>query len=355
MDLKSINETFVRFQFNAKMRLAAYRKLSRFLGNGIQLGTALDIMWQHASDDGKKKNAAAAVAFDAWRRNIRNGLSFGRAIAGWVPDQDRIVIQSGEEAGNLKIALDNAIFIFEGSKKIKSAIIGGLAYPGFIVLIAIGFMVMFGIQVIPAFEGVLPRERWTGVGAQMAGLSDFVQFYLAYVMAGVFTLIAVVVGSMPRWTGRYRAIADRFPPYSLFRLNAGAGFMLAVAAMIKAGVAIPQIMRILANGSSPWFAERMNKTLLHINNGHNLGEALYRTGLGFPDMDSVKDLRAYASLEGFDETLQKLGEEWMEDSVEKIKAQANVMKNVALLIMGGVFGWIVGGIFSLQQQIQSSL
>lgn len=346
-----IGEKFVKIQFNGKMRLSIYRKLTKFLANGVPLPQALDIMWGFASEDGKNPKKTQAVVLDAWRKNVRNGLSFARAIDGWVPEKDRTVIDAGESAGSLDMAIENAVFIHEGGKKIRAAIISGLAYPFFLVAIALGFMAMFGTQVVPAFEQILPRESWTGAGASMALLSDFVNNYLVLSIGGFAVIITLIVFSLPRWTGRTRVFIDKIPPYSIYRLSSGAGFLLSISSMVKAGIPIPAAMRILQKGSSPWFREKISVTLGYINNGQNLGEALHRTKFDYPDKETVNDLRAYASLDGFDETLEKLGIEWMEESVDKIKAQAGVMKNLSFIILGGVFMWIASGIFALQQQI----
>lgn len=349
-----LEEKIIKLQFNGRMRLGTYRKLVKFLNNGVPLAQALDIMWGFASEDGKKPKKTQAIVIDAWRRNVRNGQSFARAVKGWVPDKDRTVIDAGESAGRLDIAIENAVFIHEGGKKIKAAIISGLAYPGFLVAIAIGFMWMFGTQVVPAFELILPRSEWTGTGASMAVLSDFVNIYLLPTLIAVGVLISIIVASLPRWTGRTRVFFDKIPPYSIYRLSSGAGFLLAISSMVKAGIPIPAALRILQKDSPPWFKEKMSVTLGYVNNGQNLGEALYRSKFNFPDKETVNDLRAYASLDGFDETLEKLGVEWMEESVDKIKAQASVMKNAAFLLLGGVFMWIASGIFALQQQIASA-
>jgi type II secretory pathway component PulF len=351
--MNSFEEKFVKLQFSGKMRLGAYRKLIRFLKNGVPMTQALDIMYNHASHDGKKPKAIQAVVFDAWRRNARNGMGFGRAITGWVPDKDRLVIEAGEQAGKLDVAIGNAVYIFEGSKKIKGAIVGGLAYPIFLVLIAVGFMVMFGVQVIPAFEEVMPRSKWEGVGLQMAAMSDIVRFYLHYVAMAVAAVSFLVGWSMSRWTGKVRVFFDKVPPWSVYRLSVGAGFMLSLASMVKAGIAIPQALKIMMRDASPWYYERLSKTLGFVNNGMNIGDALYKTGFGFPDMDIVNDLRAYAALDGFDEILETIGREAMDDTVARIQAQTGILRNLSFVLLGGVFGWIANGIFALQQQIAS--
>src|SRR3546814_3004654 len=127
MNLQDFETGFVKLQVSGKDRLRLYRKVTRVLKNGVPIAQALNSMWTHASDDGKKPKAVQAVVIDAWRKSIRNGASFGRAIQGWVPERDRIVIEAGETAGRLDVAIDNAVFIFEGSKKIRGAILSGLS------------------------------------------------------------------------------------------------------------------------------------------------------------------------------------------------------------------------------------
>ena len=187
----------------------------------------------------------------------------------------------------------------------------------------------------------------------MATLSDFVNIYLVPTLIAFGVLIFLIVISLSRWTGRARYIFDKLPPYSIYRLSSGAGFLLAVV-MVKAGIPIPETLRILQRSAKPWYKERITVTLGYVNNGQNLGEALYRSKFDFPDKETVNDLRAYASLDGFDETLEKLGMEWMEESVDKIKAQASVLKNLSFILLGGVFMWIASGIFALQQQIANA-
>jgi hypothetical protein len=51
----------------------------------------------------------------------------------------------------------------------------------------------------------------------------------------------------------------------------------------------------------------------------------------------------------------KLGEENLTDTVNRIRTQTAILKNVGIVVLGGVFMWIALGIFSLQQQITSNL
>ena len=346
---------FAKMQFGGKKRNRIYRKLNRFLGNGVPLPRALDILWSHASDDGRKPKEAQAVIIDQWRRQVAEGRKFGQAIKGWVPDSDRLVIEGGEAAGNLTVAIEKAMAINESAGKIKATVAKGLAYPVMLVFAALALLILIVRQVVPAFDAVLPRDQWEGVGAQMATVADLIDSYL-YVGIGAFAaLVAVISFSMPRWIGPGRTRFDKFPPWSIYRLVLGSGFMLTVSGMIKAGIPLPTVLGMLARDASPWYRQRLTQTLKWVNEGFNLGDALHKTGYHFPDKESVMDLRAYAGLNKFDEALEKLGTEWLSESVEKIEVQTAVLKNLGFLLLGGTFMWIYGGIFSLQQQISATL
>lgn len=355
MDIENLRRRYAHFRFGTKARSRIYRKVASFIRNGVSLPDTLRVLHRFASNDGKSLNEPMALVLKDWIDRTNNGRSFGRAIMEWVPPGDRIVIEAGEAAGGLADALENALFIQESGKKIKSAIFAGIAYPSFLVLLAIGLLVIFGTRIVPSFESVLPRERWTGTAADMANVADFVHYGLVPVLLVAVCIIGVMVWSMPRWTGPVRIKADRVVPWSIYRLNMGAGFMLSVSALVKAGVHMPEILRMLGRGAPPWYHERMGEALKHVNNGANLGEALHRTGMNFPDVDTVQDLRAYAGFDNFDETLELLGRQWVEESVDRIKAQMAVIRNISLLVLGAVFATIATGIFALQQQVTSSL
>ena len=349
----SLQRTWLKLHFGAAQRIRVYQKLNRFLSSSVSLRQALEIMYQHATEDGRKPKAPLGIILLEWLRLVKNGQTFGHAIQGWVPDGDRLVIEGGEAAGNLPQAIERAVMISESLRLIISTIVAGIAYPIMLFFAAVGFLIFFGTTVIPQFEEILPREQWTGIAGQMSVMSDFVRNGLLWVMIAMAALGLLIGASMTKWTGSMRARFDRYPPWSLYRLVIGAGFMLTVSGMIKAGIAVPKILTMLQRGASPWYVERLSKTLFQVKNGHNLGEALYRTGFNFPDKETVSDLRSYANLNKFDETLQRLGEEWLGDAIKRIKAQMSVLFMTCLLFFGCVFFWIAGGIFSLVNQVQS--
>ena len=345
----------IRAGFNSKSRIRVYRKLIRFLDNSIPLIKALDILYYHATNDGRKPHSIQGEILNHWRRSVRGGKSFGQAIQNWVPESDRMVIEGGERAGALAPAINQAIEINKSMTQIKVSILSGLTYPFVLLTALVGFVVLFGLRVIPEFELVLPRAKWTGTGAQMAFLSDFAINWLVFLLPLLAISIILTLYSLPRWKGRIRAKFDNVPPWSLYRLLVGTGFILTIAGMIKSGVPIPRILAILQRDANPYYRERLHHTAQNVKNGHNLGNALFLTGFNFPDSETIKDIRIYADLNRFNEALETLGREWLEDSKVKIHRQSAIFRNVAIVALGTVFMWIASGIFDLQQQIAAAV
>jgi type II secretory pathway component PulF len=355
MAVSNLEKKFAKLQFTAKKRNRIYRKLKVYLSAGVPLPTALDTLYAHASNDGKKPSDALAIVIDDWRMQVADGRKLGQAIREWVPDSDRLVIEGGEEAGRLEVAIEKAIMINESAGKIKYTVIQGLGYPVLLVFVALALLVLQAKQVVPAFDSVLPREQWTGLGAQFAFVAMMVDNFLFAGIGLAIGLITLITYTMPKWAGGLRVRFDKWPPWSIYRLVLGSGFMLTISGMIKAGIPLPGALALLGRDAQPWYRLRLRETLQWVEEGKNLGEALHLTGYDFPDRESVMDLRAYASLNKFDETLEQLGKEWLEESVQKIEMQTAMLKNLSFFLLGLTFMWIYGGVFSLQQQITNSL
>ncbi|HBA9130397.1 TPA: type II secretion protein F [Escherichia coli] len=186
-------------------------------------------------------------------------------------------------------------------------------------------------------------------------LAMFVQFYLTYVIVFFIILSMIIIFTLPYWTGKIRCQFDKIPPWSIYRSVIGCGFLLSLSSLIAAGIPTPEAIRIICRNASPWYRERlMVIRLILLNGAPNIGEALYLSGFSFPSKNMVMDIRSYAALDGFEMMLERLSRQWQEESVEFISTQMNILKNAAIFIMGGVFMWIVSGMFSLQQQISNA-
>jgi type II secretory pathway component PulF len=346
---------WVKAQVGGALRMRLYEKLGKFVANGVPLMRALDELYLHASKDGKSPGAPMAQAIKTWRRAMLNGQPFSAALHGWAPPIELSVLQAGEVAGRFDRAVEDVLFLHSAKRRIRAALFG-LLYPLVLLATTCLYLYIFGAKVVPAFAAIVPVERWQGAGRAMASLAPFVEHGLLPTALTVLALTALALATLGRWTGKLRCHADRLPPWRLYRLAIGSGFMVSLAALLHAGVSVPEALRILGRHASPWYRERLHATRREVLGGaRHIGEALHKTGFAFPSEESVMDIRAYAALEGFEDMLGQLARQWTDDSVRQIQGQMDVLRHLAIVLMGLVFMWIVSGMFALQQQISSAI
>ncbi len=354
--LNKAEEYYARLiiQFSNKTRLKLYRKIASLMRNRFSLMDALDMLHDSASNGGKNPGEPLAIAIAAWGRSLNNGKTFSEALKGWAPDRERLMLSVGD-VSDLEGALMNLIKVTEGSTKMIRPIIGAISYPSFLMMMAVLIIYAIGVYMVPPMMDAAPNVRWRGLAKNLVDLSGWIKDNWLIAFAALPILMAVIYFTISIWTGKIRALFDNIPPWSLYKSFVGISWLLAMAALIKGGTPVSTAMRALRRDATRYLKERIDKTLIFINNGDNLGQALAKTGLNFPEKELIDDLKIYSELDNFEEALDNLANEWLEESVYSIEEKAGVLNMVALLAIGGVIAWAVMGTFDMQDQITSSM
>ena len=128
MDELELKFAKLMFRTNAQLRRRLYLKLAKLLSNGVQIIEALETMRVRRVALKSAKDPLA-LALSEWLRRMRNGSRLSQVMAGWTGDDEAMLISAGEQSGNLEEALVSTADVMEAKKKIKSAVVGGLAYP----------------------------------------------------------------------------------------------------------------------------------------------------------------------------------------------------------------------------------
>lgn len=335
-------------------RLKLYKKLASLLRNRFSLMDGLEKIKMTITNNGKSPNEPMAVAINCWQASLQNGNSFSVALKGWAPARERLMLSVGDVA-DLESALINVIKVTEGSAKMMGPLVGALAYPAMLAVMSVAIIAGIGMFMVPPMADAAPNIKWTGQALYLVTLSAWVERNWIY-MFGCLPVIGVILSfSMGRWKNKLRAYVDGVPPWSMYRIFVGVSWLMCLAALVKAGTPISQAMRSLRSDASPYLLERIDRSLFYINNGDNLGEAMQKTAMNFPDREIIADLQIYSELDNFAEALDRMADEWLEDSIKAIEQQAAVLNMVAILFVTAVVAWSVMGTFAMQDQITSSM
>lgn len=340
--------------FANKTRLKLYKKIASLMRNRFSLMDALDMLHEGASNGGKNPGEPLAIAIASWGRSLNNGKTFSEALKGWAPDRERLMLSVGD-VSDLEGALLNLIKVTEGSTKMIRPIVGAITYPSFLMMMAILIIYAIGVYMVPPMIDAAPNVRWRGLAKDLVNLSAWIKNNWLIAFSSLPVVMALIYFTIGIWTGKIRAFFDNIPPWSLYKVFVGISWLLALSALVKGGTPVSTAMRALRRDSTKYLKERIDKTMVFINNGDNLGQALSKTGLNFPDKDVIADLKIYSELDNFEEALDNLANEWLDESVYMIEEKASVLNMVALLSIGAVIAWAVMGTFEMQDQITSGM
>lgn len=335
-------------------RLKIYRKLASLMRNRFSLMDALDMLHDGITNGGKNTSEPMAIAMASWGHALQNGLPFSDALKGWAPDRERLMLSVGD-VSNLESALLNVIKVAEGSTKMIRPIISAIAYPSFLFMMSVLIIWAIGVYMVPPMLEAAPGIRWKGTAATLVNLSAWIQVHWFEAFA-TFPIVALFIyATISIWTGKIRAKFDAVPPWSLYKVFVGITWLLALSALVKGGVPVSTALISLKKDASKYLKEKIDSTLVFVKNGDNLGQSLMKAGYNFPDKEIIADLKIYAELDNFEEALENLANEWLEESVYMIEQKAGILNMVAILSVAGIIAWAVFGVFDMQDQITSSM
>lgn len=343
------------FKFDTDKRMAMSRKIASLLRNNFTLMDALHRIEMIESFDGRKPNEPFAIAVREIQKNLERGMSFSDATRGWVPNEETLLLTSGN-VSSLLVSLENITRVVGGIRRIKRAMWSAIAYPLFLFLLTIAIIIMVGLYLVPPLATAAGNDVvWRGTAASLVWVSEFANKYWYVISAVIIGIIAAVWLSMPIWTGKLRTIFDRFAPWNTYKLQLSVGWMMSLAAMVTAGLSVPDAMRILADNSNAYLSNILDETLHHIANGENLGRALAMTGKEFPNPEIIGDLMIYSDMNDFDKNLNQIANDYMEESVRKMESISNLMNSIGIIFVSIIIAWVVLGTFQMQEQITSVL
>jgi type II secretory pathway component PulF len=347
-DFNNLERSFAVFMFKSdtKARVRLWRKLGKMLRDGIPIIVAME---EIKALRGKGDPLGAAMG--EWSAVMKNGRKLSEAAKEWVTTEEAMLLMAGEQSGTLPEAMASVVTVTKSKKSIQSAIFGGVAYPFFLVLMSFGVMYLFNFKIIPAFTRAVRGESWIGMAKTMVDASAFAQNWLHWIAVALIVCIVAFFVSLPIWSGPSRTYIDRFPPYSIYRVMQGSSWIIALSALIQAGVRIDSALAQLSTSASPWAKVRIDAALRGLRAGRNLGEALQQSGYEFPDREIISDIRVYSTKSGFDEALRLIGDEWITESVERIESLMAKVFSATLLLAAGIIAFEVSGLLAMQWQL----
>ncbi len=272
------------FAYRHRAEVAAIiRELSTLLGAGIPLLEALDTI-------SRQHHGSLLTTLTTLRDRVASGASLADAMRdqpALFDDLSVNVVEVGEQAGSLDVVLDRLGEFKERSLRFKNKVATALAYPVFVLVMALSVAVGLMTLVIPKLlETLVESGRPLPLATQVVkGASDLL-LHRWWALLGAAALVAACVAlplRRPAWRLRWHRAQLRIPVLGpMIRKQEIARVAAVIATMMKSGITFLRAVEIARRGvRNLAVSDALARCEAAVSAGRDISTALESTGI-FP-------------------------------------------------------------------------
>lgn len=324
------------WQFGNKKQLAFLEDLFVLINDGVPPNRAIDMMANVAT--GLNKEVAMSLS-----ENIARGQPLADGMSEWFSPNVVEIIRVGEAGGALAQTIKSSINMLSQRGVAIGSFIGALAYPLFVLVIGCVVMVYLNTSVLDQFKAIKPLDQWPTSGQNLVYFANLIQSWWWAVVVAVIAIILFFRYAMRNYTGQYRVMLDKIPPFSFYRRLAAARMLETLGLLVANGVVFKSAIRVMQHQANPYLGTHLMtiERLLAMGRG-NIAEVL---DTGLIDEKDLMRLRVMAEVKGFEHGLVRMGVRGTEESIKTLKFIARVFGGIMLAAGGLLIILIVQGIY----------
>ena len=268
---------FKRRVFSATALSVWTRQLAGLVGSGLPIERALTALAEESEDPRQRELLSQLKA------EVNAGAPFARALGTAPREFDEVfrgVVAAGEQSGALGQVLEKLADDLEERQDLKAKLIGAMAYPAIVSLIAVLIVIFLVTYVVPQIATVFTSSKRAlpGLTVAMLAISAFARQW------GLAVLLVIVAAfAALSWARRGQAFREKFDAAFLNlpllgRLARGynaARFAGTLAMLAGSGVPILKALQAAAEtlGNAAMRADALD-ALVQVREGAPLGSAL---------------------------------------------------------------------------------
>ena len=332
--MRGATRVWRRLHFGKATRAETWQLVADVLEAGQGLNEVLDTLAGGYAMQGR--GAVAAVLGDL-REGLRQNALQDR-LRPYTGLAERVLFEGIGGKADAAGLFRGAARVLRMELAIGKALMSAIAMPILLLFGLLALMLFFGYKLLPALGeivdfGTMPALQKTVIDITLALSGD--PAALALWIAGITGVLAILLRA---WTGPGRSHADRVPPFSLMRLQAGAGFLFAVVEYGRAGEDITtRLFERIAAAAPPYARSRIRAVAREYEGaGGNLGTAALKARQGFPAVELSVVLQMLWNTEGGIERIGAFLERWMARVEDRVRASMAVLNAVLLTLVAGV-------------------
>lgn len=350
--MRALGDSLHRLSFGLKTRTELYQLLADFTASGLELGTSLETSAAIYRDRGKR---SVAHILTEMRRSLSLGAGMQPVLGRFAPESERLMFL-GEGSIEAATMFGSAARISRSQLAMRRAMMEAVAGPMLAIVSLIGLYYLLGSRMFPVFELMAPRENWPAYAQAIAIVAGLVADHIVIIVPALALAVALITASTRHWTGFGRSVADRLPPWSLYRMQTGLLFLMLLVESGKMGRNLNTAFLLdLARQSGPYLTSRIRAIArLCGNDPSGIGAAAIRSGHGWPGTALSTTLAAYSHQDNWLQNYSRYLDRYLETVEIQAKAAARAVNYFLLILVAGSIAGALLAIFSLIGQVQST-
>lgn len=319
----------------------ATRQLAVLLRSGIPLVEALSALIEQI------EHPDLEAAFTDARDKVNEGTSFAEALRSHPRVFSTLfvnMVSAGEASGTLEAVMARLADFLENQAQLKNKVTSALAYPGFMMIMTIGILILMMTVVVPKVTGIFADFN------QSLPWYTRILIFLSDLFLGYWWLLAILAGGTAFLIKRYLDTEDgrmRFDTRiltipvlgDLFLKVAVARFSRTLATLLSSGVPVLQAMDITKNVlGNKRLMEVVEAARDNVREGEGLAKPLRASGV-FPPI--VTHMIAIGERSGqLEEMLGHVGNAYDQEVEMRIATMTSLIEPLIIVFMGATTGFI---------------
>ncbi len=317
----------------------ATRQLATLLKAGIPLVEALSALIDQLD------KPTLHAAFTQVRDKVNEGTSLADALKQHPTIFSNLfvnMVAAGEASGTLEVVLARLADFLENQSKLKSKVLGALAYPAFMFVLMIGILVLMMVVVVPKVTGI-----FEDFGEALPWYTQLLMFVSDVFQATWWLLLILIPGGVWGWLTwkktpegkkRWDTFVLKTPLFGrLVLLVAVTRFARTLSTLLASGVPVLRAMEITRNVlGNQELMDVIDEARSSVREGESIATPLKKSGK-FPPI--VTHMIAIGERSGqLEEMLENVATAYDVQVENRITAMTSLLEPLIIVVMGVMVG-----------------
>jgi type IV pilus assembly protein PilC len=332
------------------------RQLATLIESGITILAGLQLLAEEISSKALRKALQRVI------EDVQEGESLSNALRKYpqaFPPIYSRMIEIGERMGNMEVVLRQVATYMEKREALTSKLRRAMAYPMFIILLAIGVVFIMITFTLPGITGLF-QEFTVELPITTRILIAVVDFFTAYrsrIVAAVLLVVTAVALYVRTPVGRRQRdlLILKIPLIGTINIQSNISqFCHSMSVLLRAGLPMAEIMNLVVETiRNVIMREAFERVRTQMLQGQGLSGPIRQEKV-FPSL-LAQMIRVGEETGTLDLNLETLARFYEEEADRKISALTGMMEPALMLFVGGMVGFLAVSVILPMYTLMGSL